>query len=133
MFPFNSVSIKTPILKTKTKTLKPVKTQVCNRNMSKTSTCYILIIYTTNSELWLGLADDSGPNSHRWSLRHFSQNFKLFVFPIFQFWTYLMKKSLKIPKIRISKNRQHNGQKKKYKRTNNNRQNIHIKINCNWY
>ena len=30
--------------------------------------------------------------------------------------------------IRISKNnRQHNGQKKKYKRTNNNLQNIHIK------
>ena len=29
---------------------------------------------------------------------------------------------------RISKkNRQHNGQKKKYKRTNNDRQNIHIK------
>ena len=32
-------------------------------------------------------------------------------------------------RIRISKkNRQHNGQKKKYKRTNNNQQNIHIKL-----
>ena len=32
-------------------------------------------------------------------------------------------------KIRISKkNRQHNGQKKKYKRTNNDPQNIHIKL-----
>ena len=32
-------------------------------------------------------------------------------------------------KIRISKkNRQHNGQKKKYKRTNNDLQNIHIKL-----
>jgi hypothetical protein len=32
-------------------------------------------------------------------------------------------------KIRISmKNRQHNGQKKKYKRTNNDIQNIHIKL-----
>ena len=30
--------------------------------------------------------------------------------------------------IRISKNRQHNGQKKKYKRTNNDQQNIHIKL-----
>ena len=30
-------------------------------------------------------------------------------------------------KIRISKNRQHNGQKKKYKGTNNDLQNIHIK------
>ena len=30
-------------------------------------------------------------------------------------------------RIRISKNRKHNGQKKKYKRTNNNLQNIHIK------
>jgi hypothetical protein len=31
--------------------------------------------------------------------------------------------------IRISKkNRQHNGQKKKYKRTNNDLQNIHIKL-----
>ena len=31
--------------------------------------------------------------------------------------------------IRISKkNRQHNGQTKKYKRTNNNLQNIHIKL-----
>ena len=29
---------------------------------------------------------------------------------------------------RISKNRQHNGQKKKYKRTNINLQNIHIKL-----
>jgi hypothetical protein len=29
---------------------------------------------------------------------------------------------------RISKNRQHNGQKKKDKRTNNDRQNIHIKL-----
>jgi hypothetical protein len=29
-------------------------------------------------------------------------------------------------RIRISKNRQHNGQKKKYKRTNNDQQNIHI-------
>jgi hypothetical protein len=33
-------------------------------------------------------------------------------------------------RIRISKkNRQHNGQKKKYKRTNINLQNIHIKLN----
>jgi len=42
------------------------------------------------------------------------------------------KKSLKIPKgavrIRISKkNRQHNGQKKEYKRTNNDQQNTHTK------
>ena len=42
-------------------------------------------------------------------------------------------KSLKIPKggnqNRMSKkNRQHNGQKKKYKRTNNDQQNIHIKL-----
>jgi hypothetical protein len=31
-------------------------------------------------------------------------------------------------KIRISKNRQHNGQKKKYKRTNNDLQKVHIKL-----
>ena len=31
-------------------------------------------------------------------------------------------------KIRKSKERQHNGQKKKYKRTNNDLQNIHIKL-----
>jgi len=31
-------------------------------------------------------------------------------------------------RIRKSKNRQHNGQKKKYKRTNNDLQNIHIKL-----
>ena len=31
-------------------------------------------------------------------------------------------------RIRISKNRQHNGQKKKYKKTNNDQQNIHIKL-----
>jgi hypothetical protein len=31
-------------------------------------------------------------------------------------------------RISISKNRQHNGQKKKYKRTNNDLQNIHIKL-----
>ena len=46
---------------------------------------------------------------------------------------YCFMKSLKIPKgvirIRISKkNRQHNSQKKKYKRTNNDLQNIHIKL-----
>ena len=34
-----------------------------------------------------------------------------------------------VSRIRISKkNRQHNGQKKKYKRTNNDLQNIHIKL-----
>jgi hypothetical protein len=43
------------------------------------------------------------------------------------------KKSLKIPKGVISihkskKNRQHSGQKKKYKRTNNDLQNIHIQV-----
>ena len=33
-------------------------------------------------------------------------------------------------RIRISKkNRQHNGQKKKYKRTNNDLQSLHIKLN----
>ena len=31
-------------------------------------------------------------------------------------------------RIRISKNRQHNGQKEKYKRTNNDLQNIHIEL-----
>ena len=31
-------------------------------------------------------------------------------------------------RIRRSKNRQHDGQKKKYKRTNNDLQNIHIKL-----
>ena len=31
-------------------------------------------------------------------------------------------------RIRKKKNRQHNGQKKKYKRTNNDLQNIHIKL-----
>jgi hypothetical protein len=31
-------------------------------------------------------------------------------------------------RIRILKNRQYNGQKKKYKRTNNDLQNIHIKL-----
>jgi len=31
-------------------------------------------------------------------------------------------------RIRISKNRQHNGQKIKYKRTNNDQQKIHIKL-----
>jgi hypothetical protein len=48
-------------------------------------------------------------------------------------WLDVRKKSLKIPKgvIRIrksKKNRQHNAQKKKYKRTNNDLQNIHIKL-----
>ena len=36
-------------------------------------------------------------------------------------------------KIRISKNRQHNGQKKKYKRTNNDLQNTHIKPKIDWH
>ena len=31
-------------------------------------------------------------------------------------------------RIRISKNNKHNGQKKKYKRTNNDQQNIHINL-----
>jgi len=35
----------------------------------------------------------------------------------------------RVIRIRISKkNKQHNGQKKKYKRTNNDLQNIHIKL-----
>ena len=42
------------------------------------------------------------------------------------------KKSLKIPKVikirKSKKDRQHNGQKKKDKGTNNNLQNIHIKL-----
>jgi hypothetical protein len=48
---------------------------------------------------------------------------------------FVFKKSLKIPRevirIRISnknRSRQHNTQKKKYKRTNNDLQNIHIKL-----
>ena len=36
-------------------------------------------------------------------------------------------------RMRISKNRQHNGQKKKYKRTNNDLQNIHIKLKLTQY
>jgi peptidyl-tRNA hydrolase len=45
----------------------------------------------------------------------------------------IYEKSLKIPKgairIKISKmNRQHNGQKKKYKRTNNDQQSIRIQL-----
>jgi hypothetical protein len=49
--------------------------------------------------------------------------------------TNLRKKSLKIPiRIRISKkNRQHNGQKKKYKRTNNEPQSIHIKLKIEYH
>jgi hypothetical protein len=40
------------------------------------------------------------------------------------------KKRLKIPKGKSEskKNRQHNGQKKRYKRTNNDLQKIHIKL-----
>jgi len=34
----------------------------------------------------------------------------------------------RVIRIRISKDRQHNGQKKKKKRTNNDLQNIHIKL-----
>jgi hypothetical protein len=37
-------------------------------------------------------------------------------------------------RIRISKkNRQHNGQKKKYKRTNNDQQNIHIELKIEYH
>ena len=37
-------------------------------------------------------------------------------------------------RIRISKkNRQHNGQKKKYKKTKNDLQNIHIKLKIEWH
>jgi len=45
-------------------------------------------------------------------------------------WTTQRKKSLKIPKGQsesVYRRRQHNGQKKKYKRSNNDQQNIHIK------
>ena len=48
---------------------------------------------------------------------------------------FVTKKSLKIPKgksesvyVRRTDTKQHNGQKKKEKRTNNNLQNIHIKL-----
>ena len=58
---------------------------------------------------------------------------KLFHYYVLRWPCILSKKSLKMPKtvlrIRISKkNRQHNVQKKKYKRTNNDLQNIHIKL-----
>jgi hypothetical protein len=36
-------------------------------------------------------------------------------------------------RICISKNRQHKGQKKKYKRTNNDLQNIHIKLKIEYH
>ncbi len=36
--------------------------------------------------------------------------------------------TIEVSRIRKSKNRQHNGQKKKYKRTNNDVQNIHIEL-----
>jgi hypothetical protein len=40
------------------------------------------------------------------------------------------KDTKEVIRIYVSKkNRQHNGQKKKYKRTNNDLQNIHIKLN----
>jgi hypothetical protein len=44
-----------------------------------------------------------------------------------------IKKSLKIPKggnqnLYIENNKQHNGKKKKYKKTNNDPQNMHIKL-----
>ena len=38
------------------------------------------------------------------------------------------KDTKRVIKIRISKNRKHNDQKKKYKRTNNYLQNIHITL-----
>ena len=41
-------------------------------------------------------------------------------------WTKDTKEVIRIRKLK--KNRQHNGQKKKYKRTNTNLQNIHIKL-----
>jgi hypothetical protein len=38
------------------------------------------------------------------------------------------KDTKRVIKIRISKNRKHNDQKKKYKKTNNDLQNIHITL-----
>ena len=44
--------------------------------------------------------------------------------------TFYLEEESEDTKIRIcvSKNKQHNGQKKQYKRTNNDQQNIHIKL-----
>jgi hypothetical protein len=36
-------------------------------------------------------------------------------------------------RIRISKNRQHNGEQKKYKKTNNDLQNIHVKLKIEYH
>ena len=36
-------------------------------------------------------------------------------------------------RIRISKNRQHNGEQKKYKKTNNELQNIHVKLKIEYH
>ena len=56
----------------------------------------------------------------------------LFVRSMLLIFLVFCKKSLKIPKvvirIRKTKDRQHNDQKKKDRRTNNDLQNIHIKI-----
>jgi len=43
-------------------------------------------------------------------------------------WQEEFKDAKGVIRIRKSKNRQHNGQKKMYKRTNNDLQNIHIKL-----
>ena len=53
-----------------------------------------------------------------WKLQHQTENER-------KVWRY----QREVIRIHISKkNRQHNGQKKKYKKTNNNLQNIHIKL-----
>jgi hypothetical protein len=63
----------------------------------------------------------------------FIETFKSFVFPNVWLWEYPMKEEFEdtkgVIRIPISKKiRQHNGQQKKYKRTNNDLQNIQIKL-----
>ena len=56
----------------------------------------------------------------------------LYKYNLFKYFKYFLQEEFEdtkgVIKIRNSKNRQHNGQKKKYKRTNNDLQNIYIKL-----
>jgi len=55
-------------------------------------------------------------------------SFPMYIFIVAYMLLKRFEDTKEVIKIRISKNRQHNGQLKRYKRTNNDLQNIHIKF-----
>ena len=58
---------------------------------------------------------------------------QLFKVQVTWFYSEVFEDTKDVTRIRISNNRQHNGEKKKYNKKNNNLQNMHIKLKVEYH